>query len=350
MSAHQARRLQWPVSVLTGMLGSGKTTILRRVLGDPAMRGTAVLVNEIGEIGIDHLLIERIDGEAVLMRSGCLCCTLRADLPQTLNALRRRWLGDDTLELRRIVIETTGLARPGPILRELAQNPLIAGDFPLASVTTTVDAQHALKQLPARTEAREQLAVADIVVLTKTDIVDATTRLAVRREIVSLNPDAPVIVGAESAVEVQRIFPLAPAAMAGVRRGWPDAINATASPDITFHPTPHILHSHDGIGTVALRAFHPVAWDALMALLTNLVGELAPSLLRFKGIFEVAGADQPVVVHGVHDSVYPAEMLQNWPDGERGSRLVLVIDGLAKHRGRIAEIATASDIAWTVTG
>lgn len=281
MSAHQARRLQWPVSVLTGMLGSGKTTILRRVLGDPAMRGTAVLVNEIGEIGIDHLLIERIDGEAVLMRSGCLCCTLRADLPQTLNALRRRWLGDDTLELRRIVIETTGLARPGPILRELAQNPLVAGDFPLASVTTTVDAQHALKQLPARTETREQLAVADIVVLTKTDIVDATTRLAVLHEIASVNPDAPVIVGAESAVEVQRIFPLGPAASAGALRRSRNTV-AASLPDITLRPTPSVLHSHDGIGTLALRAVNPVAWEGLMALLANLVGELAPSLLNSK--------------------------------------------------------------------
>ena len=334
---------RWPVTLLTGMLGSGKTTLLRHILLDPAMRGTAVLINEIGEIGIDHHLIERIDGETVLMRSGCLCCTMRADLPQSLNALRRRWLGDDRLDLRRVVIETTGLAVPGPILRELATNPLVASDFPLSSVVATVDAQHALRQTRSREEARQQIAVADIVVLTKTDLANKAAAKAVRREVSGLNPRAPVIAVTSGVVDAKRLI-------ADHDRKEED-IRAWAAVDGTPAPLRHVTHApHAGIGTLSLEARDPIAWSALTAFLSGLVGEFAPTLLRFKGILNVLGSDLPVVVHGVHDAFYPAETLEAWPTQDRNSRLVLILDRMARQREKLSRLIGSSGINWSIAG
>lgn len=333
---------RWPVTLLTGMLGSGKTTLLRHILLDPAMRGTAVFINEIGEIGIDHHLIERIDGETVLMRSGCLCCTMRADLPQSLNALRRRWVGDDRLDLRRVLIETTGLAVPGPILRELATNPLVAGDFPLSSVVATVDAQHALHQTHTREEARQQIAVADLVVLTKTDLASETTTAAVRAEVSGLNPHAPVIAVTSGVVDAKRLM-IADDDRKKDFGAWADVDGV---PDRLRHAP----HAHNGIGTLSLEARDPVAWAALTAFLSGLVGEFAPSLLRFKGILNVVGSDLPVVVHGVHDAFYPAETLAAWPTEDHNSRLVIILDHMAQQRENLARLIGSSGIDWSIAG
>lgn len=341
MSGEPVGPPRWPVTLLTGMLGSGKTTLLRHILLDPAMRGTAVLINEIGEIGIDHHLIERIDGETVLMRSGCLCCTMRADLPQSLNALRRRWVGDDRLDLRRVVIETTGLAAPGSILRELATNPLVAGDFPLSAVVATVDAQHAVRQTRSHEEARQQIAVADIIVLTKTDLASEATTAAVRRDVSGLNRRAPVIAVTSGVVDARRLM-----VADGDRK---EDIGAYVD-DIPERLRRGTHAPHNGIGTLSLEARDPLVWAALTAFLSGLVAEFAPSLLRFKGILNVSGSDLPVVVHGVHDAFYPAETLKAWPTQDHNSRLVLILDHMVRQRESLHRLIGSSGIDWSIAG
>lgn len=334
--------LRWPVTLLTGMLGSGKTTLLRHVLADPAMRGTAVLVNEIGEIGLDHHLIERVDGETVLMRSGCLCCTLRADLPQTLNALRRRWLNDETLNMRRVVIETTGLANPVPILHQLATNPLVAGDFPLSVIVVTVDAQHLLGQLTTRPEAHRQIAVADQLILTKTDIVPAFTSAVVRARLHQLNVSASIVTAINGAMDATLLTGHT------IRRG--KAARAWAGdphlPDFGASPTGHAGHDHGQFGTLALRAEKPQDWTAVEQCLSAIINEIGPDLLRLKGILDIVGSDRPVVVHGVQNAFYPIEWLDAWPDVDHHSRLMLIFAEAPGRRQLVLSLSASSGISW----
>lgn len=338
---------RWPVSLLTGMLGSGKTTLLRHLLADPALRGTAILINEIGEIGLDHHLVERIDGETVLLQSGCLCCTLRADLPQTLSALRRRWLTQGSLDLQRVIVETTGLADPGPILVQLATNPLIAQDFPLAGVATTVDAQHGAAQIAARPEARYQIAVADTIVLTKTDCVDAAVGGEMETKVRQLNAAATILSGGERAVSAN-IFLGRDLMRGDAIRAW--AGDSGLSVAAISTPLPgHLSHSHGGIGTLSLRAEKALDWQATSLCLAAIVDEFKLDLLRLKGILNVAGSDRPTVVHGVHDVIYPLDQLATWPDADHRSRLVFVIDAMGTRRARLLELATSTGIDWHPT-
>ena len=351
--------LRWPVTVLTGMLGSGKTTLLRSLLADPALRGTAVLVNEIGEVGIDHHLIERIDGETVLMQSGCLCCSLKADLPQTLAALRRRWLSDDRFELHRVIIETTGLAEPAPILHELAVNPLTLGEFPLASVIATADAQHLDHQLRTRPESRLQIALADLLVLTKTDLVDEDVADRARANLASVNSEASILSVVSGHIDADVLAPFLRVgggvvrSMAGIeahRFSRPDQPGTNKG--LTTQPVPshaHHEHAHHEVGSLTLRSTAPLDWDRFARFLVALTKALPADLLRVKGVLDISRCAQPVVVNGVHDAFYPAEMLAEWPDADRGSSLVLIVDHMPRHRTRISELARESDLGWEAT-
>lgn len=337
---------RWPVTVLTGTLGSGKTTLLRRLLADPALRGTAVVINEIGEIGLDHHLVERIDGETLLLAGGCLCCSLRADLPRTLSALRRRWLTEGALDLRRIVVETTGLADPGPILVQLATNPLIAADFPFAGVVTTVDARHGAAQLATRTEARRQLAVADRIVLTKTDLVPAPTCRTVEIMVRQFNAVAPIVPAHAAPAD---IFLGADFARGEAIRRWAGH-SAPELPDVFSAAAPLLPHDRTGIGALALCAEGALDWPALEQCLAAVSAAFAPDLLRLKGILNVAGSERPTVVHAVHDAFYPLSQLAAWPDADHRSRLVLIVDALASRRTRLLELATSTGINWRPVG
>ncbi len=179
-----------PISVLTGFLGSGKTTLLSRLIRDPAMVRTAVVINEFGEVGLDHLLVEQSDENMVLMDSGCLCCTIRSDLAETLRDLYMKRMRGDIPEFDRVVIETTGLADPAPILHTLMTDPLIASRFRLDGVVTTIDSVHGMGQLDEHEESLKQAAVADRVVLTKTDLAEPAQVEALRRRLHDLNPGA----------------------------------------------------------------------------------------------------------------------------------------------------------------
>lgn len=319
-----------PVSVLTGFLGSGKTTLLNALLQDPALADTAVIVNEFGEVGLDHLLMESVDGEMTVMASGCICCTIRSDLETTLRDLLSRANAGTLPRFRRVVVETTGLADPAPIVQMLLNNPLISGFFRLDAVITTVDAVHGVAQLEAQPEAVKQAAMADRLIVTKTDLAEPEAVKAVERHLAVLNPTADRIRAVSGAVEAARLFDA----------GWYDPL--TKTPDVQrwlrdetlsegagHHHHRHDSNRHDGgIVAFALTFAEPLDWGRVNLWLAALRERHGDRLLRVKGILNLDDEPMPVVIHGVHHVFHSPARLADWPDGDRRSRIVFITRGL----------------------
>ena len=325
------RRPPWPVMLLTGALGSGKTTLLRHVLQDPALKGTLVVVNELGDIGLDHQLVERIDEEVILLRSGCLCCSMRLSLASTLQDVHRRWMSGAIEHLHRVVIETTGMRRPGPVLATLATHPLTSNVFQVASVVTTVDAEHGARQLQDRPEVAEQIAVADLLLLTKTDRIVASELTAWPARLRQRNPYAEHVAVVRGRIDAQRLLrasPLDPKrgtrmSVAGSPAGPARATSMWSGP-----PRPSACR-------LRRRSTGTTSWPGSAASSTG-----TGTVPRVKAILDVAGCDLPVVVHGVHRTFYEPATLACWPAGEHRSRVVIIHDGLPAEA--IAELRAAS--------
>jgi len=309
-SADTAAR-RTPLTVLTGFLGSGKTTVLNRLLGSPQFADTAVIINEFGAIGLDHLLVEAVDGEMVLLKSGCICCSVRSDLESSLRELLAR-RDDGRIGFVRIVVETTGLADPAPIAQLTLNNPLTAPFLAPARIVATVDAPYGVAHLREHWEARKQVALADAVLLTQSDVAPHNVA-ALREAVARLNPAAPQLACTHGEVDPQVL--LAPAAS-------PAAIEATAPP-----PAQH--HAHGEIASLALEADAPLDWLRVQAWLARLRAEHGERLLRVKGVLDLQGEVQPVAVHGIHHVFHPPVRLREWPAGPRRSRLVLIVRGPA---------------------
>jgi G3E family GTPase len=310
-----------PLTVLTGFLGAGKTTLLNRLLADPALADTVVIVNEFGEIGLDHLLIERVDEDMVLLGAGCLCCTVRGDLIATLEDLLRKRDNGRIAPFRRVVIETTGLADPAPILHALIYHPYLVLRYRLQAVLTVVDAVNGAATLDAHPEALRQVAVADRIVLTKVDLAADTAPL--RGRLAALNPAAAVErpdVPAETLLG--GLFGLD--GKAADVRAWLGAVETSA------HAHAHDPNRHDAaIRAFALTSDVPVPRPAFEMFLDLLRSGHGPNLLRLKGLVALADApDRPVVVHGVQHVVHAPVTLPTWPDADRTSRLVLIVRDL----------------------
>lgn len=310
-----------PLTVLTGFLGAGKTTLLNRLLGDPALADTVVIVNEFGEIGLDHLLIERVDEDMVLLGAGCLCCTVRGDLIATLEDLLRKRDNGRIAPFRRVVIETTGLADPAPILHALIYHPYLVLRYRLQAVVTVVDAVNGAATLDAHPEALRQAAVADRIVLTKADLAGNTAPL--RARLAALNPAAPIAPpDAPAETLLGGLFGLD--GKAADVRAWLGAVETHE------HTHAHDPNRHDA----AIRAFSltsdvPVPRAAFEMFLDLLRSSHGPNLLRLKGLVALADAsDRPVVVHGVQHVVHAPVTLPAWPDADRTSRLVLIVRDL----------------------
>jgi G3E family GTPase len=324
-----------PLTILTGFLGAGKTTLLNRLLRAPELADTVVIVNEFGEVGLDHLLIETVDEGMILLGAGCLCCTVRGDLIATLEDLLRKRDNGRIQPFRRVVIETTGLADPAPILHALLYHPYVALRYALQGVVTVVDAVNGDGTLDAHPEALRQVAVADRLVVTKADLAGDQADV-LRARLSRINPGAAILAPEARADEVLGgLFDL-DGKVADVR-AWLGAENLGAE---SRHHDHHHHHEHDhhhhdvNRHDAAIRAFHlvsdePVPRAAFEMFLDLLRSAHGPKLLRLKGLVALADdPGRPVVVHGVQHVVHTPATLPAWPDGDTRSRLVLIVRDL----------------------
>lgn len=319
-----------PLTVLTGFLGAGKTSLLNRLLKDDALSDAAVIINEFGEIGLDHLLVEHVEDGVMLLSTGCLCCTVRGDLVNTLEKLLRG-LDNGRMQFNRVIIETTGLADPAPVLHTAMVHPYFVMRFRLDGVVTVVDAVNGAATLDAHLEAVKQVAVADRIVLTKTDLIDPAERhktlAPLRTRLAALNPAAPVIEAANASVTQ-----LIGCGLYDAERKIPDvkrwlAEEAYAHDDHHHH---HDVNRHsDQIRAFTLATDQAIPFSAFEMFLDLLRSMHGPDLLRVKGIVKLAETpDRPVVIHGVQHIFHPPATLAAWPDADHRTRLVFIVNGI----------------------
>jgi G3E family GTPase len=323
-----------PVSLITGFLGSGKTTLLNRLLRHSGMADSAVIINEFGEVGLDHLLVEAVEGEVAVLASGCVCCTMRSDLEETLRRLLAQRDRGEIPAFQRVLVETTGLADPAPIVQLLLNNPLLSHFVRLDTVVTTVDAVHGEKQLDAHAEAVKQAALADRLLLTKTDIADAGAIDPLRARLARLNPGAALSVVANGEIEPDRLFG---AALFDPARKTPDVrrwLKQEAYENGGHH---HAAHHHGHAHDDAIHSFCMIFEQELDWMMVNdWLGALRRSsgekLLRVKGILNLAGEPAPVAIHGVHHVFHPPVLLNAWTDDDRRSRIVFITRDLEREQ------------------
>ncbi|MGH0215122.1 CobW family GTP-binding protein [Sinorhizobium meliloti] len=335
------------VSILTGFLGAGKTTLLNRVLKDPALGDTAVIINEFGDVSIDHLLVEASSDGVIELSDGCLCCTVRGELVDTLADLMDRMQTGRIKPLKRVVIETTGLADPAPVLQSVLGNPVIAQNFRLDGVVTVVDAVNGEQTIANHVEAMKQVAMADRLVISKSGLAkdDGAGRLEARLR--DLNPRAPIIDGDTEEAGRADLFACglydASTKVADVGRWLQDEAHADGHDHVhdhhhheDGHGHGHHHHHHDvnrhgsdirSFSIVHDRPVEPMALEMFIDLLRSAHGE---KLLRMKAIVSVAdNPERPVVLHGVQTVFHAPERLAAWPDpADRRTRMVLITKGL----------------------
>ncbi|MDF1598232.1 GTP-binding protein [Mesorhizobium sp. YIM 152430] len=318
------------VSILTGFLGSGKTTLLNRLLKDPALTNTAVIINEFGEVAIDHLLVEQSGDGVIELSDGCLCCTVRGELVDTLADLVDRLQTGKVAALDRIVIETTGLADPVPVLQSVMGHPALMHAFRLDGVVTVVDAVNGGPTLRAHEEARRQVAVADRIVLSKTDLADEGEIAELKATLRGLNPGAEFVEAAASGTAALIACGLYdPATKTADVSRWLGEGDHDHHHDLD-HAHDHAHSHHDpSIRTLSLVHDRPVSWSIIEMFLDLLRSTQGERLLRMKGIIEIAeDPERPLVIHGVQKLLHPPARLPAWPDGQRGTRLVLITHDL----------------------
>jgi len=316
-----------PVTVLTGFLGSGKTTLLRHLLAAPQFADTAVLINEFGEIGLDHLLVDALDDDIVLLQSGCICCTIRDDLKTAIRGLYDRRARGEVPNFRQLAIETTGLADPTPVLSTILHDPVLRHHFHLGTVVTTVDGVTGLADLDAHPETVKQAAVADRLVITKRDLATPATIDLLRAALRRINPAAGQLETIDGVADADLLLTqdgIDPAMRDEAVRRWFEHGNSEHT-----HAAPLDRNRHgSNISACCLVLERPIAWAAFGIWLTMLLNRHGTDVLRLKAILTVEGADSPVVVQAVQHAVYPPSHLSTWPFPDRHSRLVLITRGL----------------------
>jgi G3E family GTPase len=308
-----------PVNVLTGFLGSGKTTLLRRMLAAPELACTAVLINELGEIGLDHLLVQRVEETLVLLQSGCICCSIRGDLSSAMRELLSRRERGEIPAFDRLVVETTGLADPGPILATLLREPVIRHQYRLGNVITTVDAVNANLHLSENPEGVKQVAAADRLLITKTDLTKPYQTDAVREVLAKLNPAAEIMNVAD-ALDIERLL------------SAPSRTQSTTSyvrADPAEPPESAALRRHgEQIASFSLVLDEPLDWTAFGIWLSLLLNRHGKDVLRVKGIVHIEGSGPPVFINAVQHIVHPPLHLEKWPTADHRSRLVFITRGM----------------------
>ena len=325
--SHMATPARIATSVLTGFLGSGKTTLLNRLLRDPRCKDAAVLVNEFGEIGIDHLLVRNVDENILRTSTGCLCCAMRGDMIGTLRDLYARRQKRMVPRFKRMLIETTGLADPAPILHTLMKDPLIATRFRLDGVIATVDAVNGARQLEHQPESVKQAAMADRLLITKTDLAKTGSTDGLRARLRRLNPSAKVFTVIQGDIDPSILLDCGlynPQTKTADVLAW---LNAEAHADTHDHA--HDRHGENDIRSYCLTFDAAPDWPHFADAFQALVEVHGERILRFKGLLHVAGESSPIVVHGVQHLFHPPVALDAWPDGDRRSRVVVITRGLS---------------------
>jgi len=292
-----------PVTILTGFLGSGKTTVLNHLLRLPELSDTAVIINEFGEVGLDHLLVEQAFEDAVLLKNGCICCTIRGDITDTLDVLGERVASGEIKPFRRVAIETTGLADPAPVAHTLATYEG-ALTLRLDGIVTTVDAVLGARQFASQPEMRRQAAFADRILLTKTDVASLAEQSETERLIRGVNAAAPIRRIVAGAVAAADIFDLGPAA------GDEERIASWLADTHAHHDHAHDhghgeFHHDSDIGSAVIRHDAPVPWSALRLWLDSLLSTRGSDVLRLKGIVNLEGHERPMVLQGVQHILHP---------------------------------------------
>jgi G3E family GTPase len=302
--------MRLPVHIVTGFLGSGKTTLLRRLLALPALADSAVLVNELGEIALDHELLERVDESTIVLPGGCLCCVVRNDLSETIRKLLGRRDRGEIPPFGRVVIETTGLADPGPIVRTLVADPVLRHHIVPGNVIVALDALHGADELDYHPESVRQLAAANFVIITKADLATSQQAAAVEQRARRLNPVAEICRSTEEPATLFDVFG------PGVRASrMPDPAASTAT------------HTH-AVCAVCMAVVTPLEWSAYGLWLSMLLHCHGPKVLRTKALLNVVGHDAPVLVESVQHTVHSPVHLPQWPSAERRSRIVVIAESL----------------------
>ena len=327
-----------PVTLITGFLGSGKTTLITQLLRHPGMNRVAVVINEVGEIGIDHDLVTMSSENISLLANGCICCSVRTDLQETLRELFAARHTGQMLEFDRVIIETTGLADPAPVVQTLSSDTLLAAHFRLDGVVTLVDAFNGSHQLLSQPEAVKQIALADRIILTKTDLVSRDQVQELKASIWAMRPDVDILTCLHGA--------LAPETLMGLglqsRRSSDATLSFLGEPLQNNEAKPQRgeaylgeRHSTKGKGrllhdasiqTSTLRFHKPFLWTAFSTALEVLTQLRGPDLLRVKGIVNVEG--RPVVVQGVQHLFHPPVELDRWPSADQDTRLVFITQNM----------------------
>jgi G3E family GTPase len=312
-----------PVSIVTGFLGSGKTTLINRLLKQPEMNRVAVIVNELGEIGIDNELVEVSSEQMMLLNNGCLCCVLRGDLQETLRDLFIKRRNGEIIDFDRVAIETTGLADPAPVMQTLITDTLLLEQYRLDCVTTLVDAVNAPGQLEQFSEPVKQVALADRLVVTKSDLVTEQQLNALMARLNALNPRAPVRIALNGEIEFSFLIDVGlrrtSARLEEVER-W---LGGTETHD---HAGEHRHDEH--VKTFVLRFEEPMPWAAFTQCIEVLTALRGPDLLRVKGLVNVEGKPGPMVVQGVQHLFHPPLELSAWPSADHSTRLVFITRGV----------------------
>ena len=333
MESGNAPAQKIPISLLTGFLGSGKTTVLNYLLRQPAMANVMVIINEFGEIGLDHELVESATDDLILLQSGCLCCTIRGDLIETLRSLVLKAIARGNPAIRPGDDRNDRAGGSRAILQAIMTDGLVMSRFQLDGVIATVDAVAGGATLDRHIEAIRQAAVADRILLTKTDLVSESECQAMEHRLRALNPAAPIKRISGGKAEPSQLFDVGlynPATKSiDVQRWLQDEKYAQAQHD--HHGHDHHDHAandvnrhDDHIKAISLVVEEPIPGEALDRWLKSLMQFRGPDLLRFKGIIHVAGAPGPIVVHGVQHVIYPPVALKTWPSNDRRTRMVFI--------------------------
>jgi G3E family GTPase len=327
-----------PVTVITGFLGSGKTTLLRRLLRHPGMERAAVIINEFGDVAIDHELVAASSEQMTLLSNGCLCCTLRTDLQETLRELFIKRRSGEVIDFDRVFVETTGLADPIPVLHTLQTDGLLGAQYRLNGVVTLVDAVNGMGQLDTMPEAAKQAAVADRIVITKTDIADGETIDRLQQRLHAMNPFAlmTTAVGGElDPVLLTNIGPCSVAARSEELGRWLNPIVAESGGFVEGGSLRQRIGPKAGTHDAAIHSFclwfdEPFNWEGLNAALQALTTLRGPDLLRVKGIVHVAGERGPVVLQGAQHVFHPPVILEAGEDTDPRSRIVFIVRNITR--------------------